>query len=97
KLVTGVQTCALPIYGRYAIVTGEKTRLIDAATGNTLRVFSAPSSQAFFTGDNKTAMLAHQDRIRYLDVESGKITREIAIDGGVRSEERRVGKECRAR
>lgn len=67
--------------GRYAIVAGKSTRLIDAATGNSVRVFPVPSYSVFFTDDNKTVMLAHAKTIRYLDVETGKITREVAVNG----------------
>src|SRR5436305_14124595 len=42
--------------GRYAIASGEKTRLVDATTGNTLRVFPGPSWRAWFA-DNKTVIL----------------------------------------
>src|SRR5438093_708730 len=35
--------------GRYALVVGETTRLVDAATGNTVRVFPGPTYTAFFT------------------------------------------------
>jgi WD40 repeat protein len=67
--------------GRYAIVANQSTRLLDAATGIPKRVFPQPSWRAFFTRDSRITMLGHDQRIRWLDVETGKITRELAING----------------
>src|SRR2546430_3225451 len=78
--VTGVQTCALPIYpaGQTDVARGEKTH----GQGNALTI------------------LAHK-RARAV---SARLTRQTALDmdtglpgSGSRSEERRVGKECRSR
>jgi WD40 repeat protein len=66
--------------GRYAIVpAGETTRLLDAVTGNTVRVLPIPSQSALFKGDNKTVMLAAGQKVRYVDVETGKTTRAVAV------------------
>jgi WD40 repeat protein len=80
--------------GQYAIVTsaripfldapkpyGETTRLLDAATGTSMQMFPQPSWGAFFTGDNKVVILEHRNVVRFLNVETGKIIREIKING----------------
>jgi WD40 repeat protein len=79
--------------GQYAIVTsaripfldapkpyGETTRLLDAATGTSMRMFPEPSWGAFFTSDNKVVILEHKNIIRFLNVETGRIMREIKIN-----------------
>src|SRR5262249_48250890 len=71
--------------GRYAILPGAATRLVDAATGNTLRSFPVRSITAFFTGDNKTVILGYGEKISWLNVETGKITRETTINGYARA------------
>src|SRR5207247_1186779 len=53
--------------GRFAVAVGEKTRLIDVATGSVVREFAAPSWSGFFTGDNRTVMLEHGEKIQHLD------------------------------
>src|SRR5688572_32930393 len=67
--VTGVQTCALPIYNATLVVVG------DVATRDTLR-----------------SIAKHFDGIAPGDASRRSPTREPE-----RSEERRVGKECRSR
>src|SRR5207237_1452350 len=71
--VTGVQTCALPIFQR-KFPRRQPFSLILSA--NPLHVIAAPPRQA------RVSVSARQPRHR---------------PGGPRSEERRVGKECRSR
>src|SRR5690554_6758020 len=77
--VTGVQTCALPIYGAHGHAAGNQRR--SAACGCYRR-----SSHGH----------VHRGRQYRL---SGKVPAYRAAQGhsGTRSEERRVGKECRSR
>jgi WD40 repeat protein len=70
--------------GRHAIACGETTRLVDAVTGNVLRVFPVRSFTAFFAPDNKTVILGCGEKIHWLDVETGKITRQVTINGYAR-------------
>src|SRR2546425_8503805 len=78
KLVTGVQTCALPICS-----TRKATRAAGQLAGLRVeRLLNEPTAAAMAYG-------LHQQ-----DAE----TRFLVFDlGGGRSEERRVGKECRSR
>src|SRR5205823_7332577 len=93
KLVTGVQTCALPILsalreGRLAgagldVVEDEPLRsLEEAATPNLIVTCHA----AFCSVESKKEMRTTSARIA-----------RAALEGEPRSEERRVGKECRLR
>src|SRR5205823_9723948 len=80
KLVTGVQTCALPILRRSAIA------LTSRALGSV--VLTLPCSKRLWTRLRRIAVrcsvsrLSWRPRIKWLDM-------------GTRSEERRVGKEWR--
>lgn len=73
--------------GRFAIVADndlfptERTRLLDPGKGNVVREFPVQSWDAFVTGDNKTIILGHHEKIRWLDIDTGKITRELAMEG----------------
>src|SRR2546425_3136823 len=73
KLVTGVQTCALPIYEIDLLLI--------------MTVHPGFGGQPFRT-DQMHKVRRARSLNRKLD---------IAVDGGIRSEERRVGKECRSR
>src|SRR5262249_36947235 len=48
---------------------------------NPLRVFPVTSKAVFFTSDNKTVMLEDGEKLRWLDVDTGKITGQLAING----------------
>src|SRR5207247_6343267 len=88
-LVTGVQTCALPIFGCGVQIITPNAGFRSPDTYVTHRAL-----QAFADGD------VHQDNARYrrpLEKDARALLREIGPDCDVRSEERRVGKECRAR
>src|SRR2546430_9572909 len=80
--VTGVQTCALPIYGGSVTLLG---RRIDSLPPRTIaragvgRTFQITATFASMTVRENVQMAL------------------IAHAGGERSEERRVGKECRSR
>src|SRR5256885_10391189 len=70
--VTGVQTCALPIYGLYTHIRANRIRSVFLLGG------------LFF--------------LVYLLTYAGALTAEaLTGDASLRSEERRVGKECRSR
>src|SRR5256886_12312949 len=75
--VTGVQTCALPIFGTGLL---ERT-LID---GTPLRRKLRP---------NEVAMAVKE----IMQLDPGLIEERFNCESGERSEERRVGKECRSR
>src|SRR5258707_5991727 len=79
--VTGVQTCALPIFDRL------RGRALDGTdlTGNLLgRLGGLARKRLDLRGDHREA--------------APGVARACRLDGGVeRSEERRVGKECRSR
>src|SRR5688572_32284716 len=72
--VTGVQTCALPIFSTHSAMTAMPTIACEVE-------MRLPMYQAATTGTKFTAANIARGRIRY----------------NVRSEERRVGKECRSR
>src|SRR2546430_6945095 len=74
--VTGVQTCALPIYGRYAIEHG--VGAVDVP------VRAAPH-------------VAHRPVARVEDVVAHPVAVRAEARARDRSEERRVGEECRSR
>src|SRR3989440_9377043 len=78
-IVTGVQTCALPISFRHPARPRVAPALDDPARLVSVRSSGAPLGAASFTGG---------------------ATRHAALfvrPAGARSEERRVGKECRSR
>src|SRR5260370_3807910 len=77
--VTGVQTCALPIYPRDIPGFVKELR---------------KHKFTIFTGVNTlfNALMNHSDFTK-IDFSGLK----VALGGGMRSEERRVGKECRSR
>src|SRR5207248_6108945 len=87
RTVTGVQTCALPIYLR--IANGRLDQPVPVNdTGGTLRVelnhadpTVLPPGFRNDSGDSRILSVA----------------RALAAEGKDRSEERRVGKECRSR
>src|SRR5205823_12128539 len=81
KLVTGVQTCALPIYQRSC--TPDGTRVFVTLSGSP-RV--APG-----VDENRAPADKSADGLGVID----PVTRKL-IDRWHRSEERRVGKVCRA-
>jgi WD40 repeat protein len=66
--------------GRYAIATGETTRLVDATTGKVMRAFPLNSSGACFNADSRTVMLSVGEGTCWLNVETGKIVRKAVID-----------------
>src|SRR2546421_1550369 len=79
-IVTGVQTCALPIYVVVMARAHEETikAVVRAGRDHGIQVM----------GDN----LACEDKIS-----ASRTMEELGVDYIVRSEERRVGKECRSR
>src|SRR5205085_3137791 len=77
--VTGVQTCALPIWFKYSLGSAsDLKRAVDILVSNK-RKFDKTTNQALF------------------DTYIGQQGTEAAVVHKVRSEERRVGKECRCR
>src|SRR2546430_11442843 len=82
--VTGVQTCALPIYhmnGRPIPKGG--SGMLSVALGRYLEA-------------NNAVVLTGKP-VGRLIIEGGRCTGVECLDGSQRSEERRVGKECRSR
>src|SRR5687767_15628441 len=75
KLVTGVQTCALPIYGRPKIFLGKK---------------GFDDQRERLGGTEAFQVLLPKAKIRLAAFTPAR-------QGSRRSEERRVGKECRSR
>src|SRR5688500_19064099 len=73
--VTGVQTCALPIF---RVAHGETGDALAPAMLRSIDVFADPLDVTAFRQSNQDADIRNQ-----------------IFDGQVRSEERRVGKECR--
>src|SRR5690606_39541628 len=90
--VTGVQTCALPIFtggddGRVVATGADGTSEAIAAIGNKwIDHVALGSNGALAWSAGKTA---------YVRTKKGE--RTVDVPSTVRSEERRVGKECRAR
>src|SRR5690606_39327045 len=82
--VTGVQTCALPIYKRIT--------LSDNLTKEVIQV------KDLFTNENGTIQIIQRKLINFLEqLGYGVFTKSSKFLKGTRSEERRVGKECRYR
>src|SRR5205807_5995995 len=86
--VTGVQTCALPIY-RVALELAREAKLTQLVADHVL-------------GDvhgNKFLPVVHRDRMSHHFGDDGRAPRPGAQNFFLvaRSEERRVGKECRSR
>src|SRR2546425_2655279 len=78
KLVTGVQTCALPISG--------STPLLG---------MTYPNYRLFLLGASSVLLLAIW--LFFTKTRAGVVVRAAVQDAEMRSEERRVGKECRSR
>src|SRR2546421_8616292 len=78
-IVTGVQTCALPIYPKDP--------------------WSLSSNDVKSSGEDKTGRfwVANSEGLDEFDRKEGKVTLHIPLREPLRSEERRVGKECRSR
>jgi formylglycine-generating enzyme required for sulfatase activity/WD40 repeat protein len=69
--------------GRFAVVADDPPRLVDAETGHTVRTIDTPALGAFVAADGKTALLAHEGIIRFLNVDTGKVVRELKLNGDV--------------
>src|SRR5205823_12222319 len=93
KLVTGVQTCALPIYQIQATATkGKAPTVLYEEPELTVRVV-----RDLFTDEEYRGLVTDSQRVDGLVV---NYLREVAPDLAekvTRSEERRVGKGCRCR
>src|SRR5205823_11489298 len=97
KLVTGVQTCALPIFEIHPVTTVKVGgQVIDAtkAIGATPGFTPHKADEAFLPGYEKLTctIIPKKDRTRII-TEASKFN----FTDFVRSEERRVGKEWRSR
>src|SRR5205823_11035591 len=90
KLVTGVQTCALPISSEARRYSHELWRVVEAQhTASTMRLTDSLEEQAsldLVLEESKPALPPAARRLHYLLATPFR-----------RSEERRVGKECRSR
>src|SRR2546425_2270708 len=88
KLVTGVQTCALPIQAedgiRDKLVTGVQTCALPISKR---RYSRSVIGKVTFIGSSWETVVSTVDGV----------TRSPTWTGAIRSEERRVGKECRSR
>src|SRR5205823_9841280 len=91
KLVTGVQTCALPILGVGEVLGGEgassspgRAALV-AARVHELETHTQLQDKAY---ELSTTLVRNEDALLPLHLDAGQ---------SIRSEERRVGKECRYR
>src|SRR5205823_9798514 len=96
KLVTGVQTCALPILKATVQAASEQLELI-------ARIFAGTGFKQLFKGLLKL-LVEHQPRARIVRLRNAFVAvdpkawdAEMDVSVNVRSEERRVGKECRSR
>src|SRR5690606_40495664 len=87
--VTGVQTCALPIYRADAAVAAGQQALDDA--GLAVVVAEADGAAVLLVAADLVAQLAEA----FVGLLGGEL--RGPLEGGVRSEERRVGKEGRGR
>src|SRR2546426_12820632 len=97
--VTGVQTCALPISKEsepvFLPARGKELRLAKALVNVALAL--GPDGRLYALGADDSA--ATRLRVDVLDTATGAIvaTRHLAPRETARSEERRVGEECRSR
>src|SRR3712207_7862745 len=80
--VTGVQTCALPIFRTMAEIGHDFEEV---------GISGYPESHPLIS--DETTIQAMYDKVPYATY----IVSQICFDPAVRSEERRVGKECRSR
>src|SRR5205085_8582012 len=94
--VTGVQTCALPIYPLELHRSGARQRVDAALRGGVVALPEIAEQPAQRSGvDDAAALALHfEDPSCRLRDQEGAL--EMHVDHQVRSEERRVGKECRA-
>src|SRR5205823_9750412 len=90
KLVTGVQTCALPISGR----RGAGCRRLTRDRGRLLRVLLAHlAGQRLDLALEGLDLAAHRVELAFLAI-ARRRRRRLVLRLEGRSEERRVGKEC---
>src|SRR5205823_9551352 len=88
KLVTGVQTCALPIFQLFLeLLAGYGVRHIFGNPGTT----EMPLNDAL-VGDRRFQYVLGLQEVPVMAMADGF----AMASGGLRSEERRVGKECRS-
>src|SRR5690606_40713994 len=100
--VTGVQTCALPIYQMADTWTGKLANLHDNV-GMIMQSMTEPLFEFAKSGlDVANSFLEHFDKLHQegagiFKATFGALKSTISDYLGPRSEERRVGKECRSR
>src|SRR2546426_3714632 len=93
--VTGVQTCALPILS-LRLVPDQKLKAVERQLTAAVRRLAPKHVQAsvkFLHGADPATVKVTHPAFKLLD----QAFREVVGRGTVRSEERRVGKECRSR
>src|SRR3712207_9259130 len=88
--VTGVQTCALPIYLRIVELMAKRLGLPERTVIARDIVRSGNTSSA-------SVPLALSALLESGEARSGDLALILGYGAGLRSEERRVGKECRSR
>src|SRR5690606_39991802 len=91
--VTGVQTCALPIYRAALLVHDMQAYFVDAFTPGVAPIEPAVAHIAALTA----AARARGVPVFYTAQNGDQDRRDRGLQADLRSEERRVGKECRAR
>src|SRR5206468_8322562 len=80
-IVTGVQTCALPIY-RFSFIPASLS--------------AAPLDAALGAGETEAIQLALEQKAEWILLDDSDARSVAGAHGLNRSEERRVGKECRS-
>src|SRR3712207_8757742 len=99
--VTGVQTCALPIYEYLWKAVGSKEEIPDRIT-KLFKLLIILDLEEVHILDQKYSVLL-KDKSIFIEFLEGlynfwrKFERYAIISNSTRSEERRVGKECRSR
>src|SRR5699024_12079784 len=92
--VTGVQTCALPIFGFLRVVDGEnpldRTPIHPESYGQVEKLLKMVGFDMGDVGSDKL-----REKLDTVNVKG--MTDELEIGEPTRSEERRVGQECRSR
>src|SRR5699024_11639314 len=94
--VTGVQTCALPICRRWNL----NVTVIDEFPkpgGRLLGQLHQEPDAEWWNGIEETKKLLEHASSLYTDIQCGISSHHIEKTANGRSEERRVGKECRER
>src|SRR5205823_10558774 len=96
KLVTGVQTCALPILAPSCSHVTEFATIATRSSGVMARFVGGPKIE-FISGKLMTTLGDSGLEMSTTEMESWPGATNLRLPSASRSEERRVGKECRVR